>query len=461
MGKKVPKASVLIIDDEREIGASLKDILEDEGYEASYALFPDQAWEMMLEHVPSVVLLDVWFGKTSWDGVRFLETLRQVYPLLPIIIISGHATLELAVRAIQNGAWDFVEKPFDLERLVRSVAQAIESHRPQPLPCSYASALLCGQSSEIRELRQSVKKLSMNLSRVVIEGQCWSGKTSIAMTIHQMSRRCNGPFVQIHAQELNEATEEMLWGKENAPHVSCVGFFERARGGTLVIRNIHELSEQRQEALVRLLDKGTWQRVGGSTEVPFQARLISLSRFPLAQWCAEGRFCKRLFHRLAVASVCLPSLYQLRQNLSEFLAFISKEIAKAYGVVPKTFSPEAVTALTLYPWPGNFRELWHFVERFYIVHSTDIVQAHQLFPEMQEARHALGTSDEVLRLRLADARALFEWQYLQAKLIQFSGNITETAHDVGLERSALHRKLRELQGKISGEKAEGQHRRSA
>ena len=459
---------ILIVDDEPDIRMLIEGVLADEGYEVRQAADSDAAIAAFRVRRPSLVVLDVWLQGSRLDGLGILEALHSEEPHVPVVMISGHGTIETAVAAILRGAYDFIEKPFKSDRLLLVVRRALEASR---LATENAELRLragpetdlTGDSPAISSLRSSIERVAPTGSRVLIAGPAGSGKEVAARMIHARSRRAEGPFVALNCAILNPARfEEELFGVEAGSdptsHPRRAGVLERAHGGTLLLDEVSDMPLETQGKIVRALQDQSFERVGGSSRVRVDVRVLATTNRDLQGEIAGGRFREDLFYRLAVVPLRMPSLKERREDIPDLATHFLAKSAEASGMQRRELSADAMTALQSYDWPGNVRQLRNLMDWLLIMAPGgpgDPIRADMLPPEVGTGAPALLNIDptaDIMGLPLREARDLFETQYLQAQLLRFGGNISRTAGFVGMERSALHRKLKQL-GVNSDERA--------
>lgn len=451
---------ILIVDDEPDIRMLIEGVLEDEGYAVRQAGDSDAAVAAFRHRRPSLVILDVWLQGSRLDGIGILQTIHTEEPHVPVVMISGHGTIETAVTAIQHGAYDFIEKPFKSDRLILIVRRALEAARlarenaELRLRAGFDSELT-GSSAAIVGLRGAVERVAPTGSRVLISGPAGSGKEVAARMVHQRSRRAEGPFVALNCATLNPARfEEELFGVEAGADATAsprrAGVLERAHGGTLLLDEVSDMPLETQGKIVRALQDQTFERLGGSQRVKVDVRVLATTNRDLQGEIANGRFREDLFYRLAVVPIKMPSLRERREDVPDLARHFLERSAETSGIPGRELSTDALTALQAYDWPGNVRQLRNLMDWLLIMApggQSDPIRAEMLPAEISQGAPALlgsDTSADLMALPLRDARDLFETQYLQAQLMRFGGNISRTAGFVGMERSALHRKLKQL-----------------
>ena len=450
---------VLIVDDEPDIRMLIDGILRDEGFETRQASDSDAAIAAFRARRPALVVLDVWLQGSRLDGLGILKAISGETPRVPIVMISGHGTIEMAVTAIQHGAYDFLEKPFQSDRLLLIIGRALEAARLERenaelrLRAGPESAL-DGDSAAIAAVRQQIERVAPTGSRVLVTGAAGSGKEVAARMIHRRSRRVDGPFVALNCATLAPARfEEELFGIEGTPDGSVprrTGVLERAHGGTLLLDEVSDMPPETQGKIVRALQDQTFERIGGSTRVKVDIRVLATTNRDLQGEIAAGRFREDLYYRLAVVPLRMPSLRERREDIPELARILSDRSSESAGIPRRTLSADALAALQSYDWPGNVRQLRNLIDWLLIMaggSASEPIRAEMLPPEISQGAPVLLNFDpgaDVMALPLREARDLFETQYLQAQLVRFGGNISRTAGFVGMERSALHRKLKQL-----------------
>jgi two-component system nitrogen regulation response regulator NtrX len=451
---------ILIVDDEPDIRALIEGILSDEGYETRQAHNSDTALAPFKARRPSMVVLDIWLHNSKLDGLGILQALHREEPQVPVVMISGHGTIETAVQAIQHGAYDFIEKPFKSDRLLLIVARALEAARLRRENSELRlragpETELVGVSAGIAQLRAAIDRVAPTGSRVLITGPAGSGKEVAARMIHARSRRADGPFVALNCATLNPARfEEELFGVEAGTdpigQPRRAGVLERAHGGTLVLDEVADMPLETQGKIVRALQEQGFERIGGATRVKVDVRVLATTNRDLQAEIAGGRFREDLYYRLAVVPLKIPALRERREDVPGLARHFMARSGETSGMASREIAEDALAALQAYDWPGNVRQLRNLIDWLLIMapgDARDAIRADMLPPEVGSAAPAmlkLDRSSEIMTLPLREARELFEKQYLEAQLLRFGGNISRTANFVGMERSALHRKLKFL-----------------
>jgi two-component system nitrogen regulation response regulator NtrX len=451
---------ILIVDDEPDIRLLIDGILNDEGYETRGAGDSDAAIAAFRLRRPSLVVLDVWLQGSRLDGLGLLTAFHSEEPQVPVVMISGHGTIETAVAAIQQGAYDFIEKPFKSDRLLLVLRRALEAaaleRENEELRLRVGpESTLTGESPPISGLKAAIERVAPTGSRVLIHGPAGSGKEVVARMIHARSRRAGGPFAVLNCATLNPTRfEEELFGLEaGADPITQprrAGVLERAHGGTLLLDEVSDMPLETQGKIVRALQDSTFERLGGSARVKVDVRVLSTTNKDLQAEIAAGRFREDLYYRLAVVPLRVPALRDRREDVPELAQQFILRSAENAGMQSRDLSVDTLAALQAYDWPGNVRQLRNLMDWLLIMapgSGADVIRADMLPPEIGAKAPALLNIDptaDIMGLPLREARDLFETQYLQAQLLRFGGNISRTAQFVGMERSALHRKLKQL-----------------
>jgi two-component system nitrogen regulation response regulator NtrX len=448
-------ADVLVVDDEADIRDLVAGILSDEGYEVRTASDSESALAAVRARRPSLLILDIWMQGGGMDGLELLDLLKALDPDLPVIMISGHGNIETAVSAIKRGAYDFLEKPFKSDRLLLVVDRALEAanlrreNRRLRTQAIMPEGLI-GKSMPAQHLRQMIAKLAAANSRVLIAGPPGSGKETVARLIHTASPRARGEFVAISAAGMTpERMDVELFGVEGeGGRPGKIGVFERAHAGTLYLDEVADMPRETQSRILRVLVEQRFRRVNGDGDVQVDVRVISSTSRNLREEIAEGRFREDLFHRLNVVPVAVPGVSERREDIPELVENFIERICEASGMPRRVLSEDAIGALQVRPWPGNLRQLRNVVERMLILSSGDPREPITADMVPSDAPPADGGgllgADKIIALPLREARETFEREYLSAQMMRFSGNISRTAAFIGMERSALHRKLKSL-----------------
>jgi len=450
-------SDILIVDDEFDIRELMAGILEDEGYETRLAANSDDTLKAIQARVPRLVVLDVWLQGSRMDGLDLLAAIKEKHPDLPVVVISGHGNVETAVTAIKNGAYDYIEKPFKADRLVLIVKRALEAstlkrENEELRQRSGDEAELVGLSSGVNQLRQMVDRIAPTNSRVLVTGPSGSGKEVVARMLHARSLRSAGNFVVINAATMApERMEEELFGIEAAEgRPAKVGVFEQSHKGTLFLDEVADMPLETQGKILRVLVDQTFERIGGSARVQVDVRVVSSSSRDLTTEIAAGRFREDLYHRLNVVPITVPALAERREDIPVLAEHFMERIATSTGLSVRKIGEDAMAALQAHDWPGNVRQLRNNIERLLILASGDkdgAITADMLPSEVARTTPQVGEGEagqNIMALPLREARESFERQYLMAQIRRFGGNISRTAAFIGMERSALHRKLKSL-----------------
>ncbi len=451
---------ILVIDDEADIRMLINGVLSDEGYRVREAGNSDAALEAMRSRCPSLVILDIWLHNSTLDGLELLQAMLQEHPALPVVMISGHGTIEVAVSAIRYGAYDFIEKPFKADRLLLVVRRGIEAARlrmeiEELRQRVGPAAELLGDSFAVNQIRHAIEKVAPTGSRVLITGPPGAGKEIVARQLHDSSGRSGEQFVVLNCATMHpDRLESELFGVEagargrNEP--AKLGTFERAHGGTLLLDEVADMPLETQGKIVRVLQEPTFERVGGQKRVEVDVRVIASTNQDLPQQIRQGSFREDLFYRLNVVPIRVPALRERREDIPILARHFMARSAELAGLPPRILSDDAIAGLQAYEWPGNVRQLRNVVDWILIMapgEAGDPVHADMLPPDIGSIAPMLGADNagqEIMSLPLREAREIFERQYLEAQVARFGGNVSRTAAFIGMERSALHRKLRSL-----------------
>ena len=448
---------ILIVDDEADIRELVSGILSDEGHGTRTAKDADDALGLVASRRPHLMFLDIWLQGSRLDGLQLLEIIKQQHPSLPIVMISGHGNIETAVSAIRLGAYDFIEKPFKADRLVLVADRALEASRLRRENVELKARALTpnrivGRSTSANQLRQVVDKVGPANSRVLIAGAPGTGKELAARMIHDGSSRAASPFVVINAATMvPEMMETELFGVEGSEGRSRkVGALEEAHGGTLFIDEVADMPRETQSKILRVLVDQNFQRVGGTSRVHVDVRIISSTSRDLPAAIQEGSFREDLFHRLAVVPIRVPALSERRDDIPELIEVFMEQVSAHTGLPRRKIGNDAMAVLQSHDWPGNIRQLRNNVERLMILAAGDAeseITADMLPSEIGTLVPATPNGaggEKLMSLPLREAREVFEREYLVAQISRFGGNISRTAEFIGMERSALHRKLKSL-----------------
>lgn len=451
---------ILIVDDEADIRMLTSGILQDEGFDTREAANSKDALAAVEARRPSLILLDIWLQGSALDGLGILKEIKRNHPNLPVLMMSGHGTIETAVTAIKDGAYDFIEKPFKADRLILLIERAIEAARlkrevEELRLRTDAEPRLIGKSRAMRELEQTIDKVAATNSRVMILGAAGSGKEVVARLIHDRSPRKAHPFVVVNCATMApERMEEELFGFE-APAAPGgggrkIGTFEAAHKGSLLLDEVADMPLETQGKIVRALQEQVFRRVGGATQVAVDVRVMAASTKDLAEEIAAGRFREDLYYRLNVVPISVPPLHARREDIEPLASHFLRRACEIAGHPVLEMAGDTLSALQSYDWPGNVRELRNVIERMMILSKNEpghAITADCLPYEVLGIVDDIPTPErngEIMTLPLREAREKFEQEYLSAQVRRFDGNISKTAAFVGMERSALHRKLKSL-----------------
>lgn len=444
------EACVLIVDDEEGIRESLSDILEDEGYEVITSDTGEGAIKSLREHNPDLILLDVWLP--GIDGIQTLKEIKEINPDLPVVMISGHANIDLAVKATKMGAYDFLEKPLSLDRVLIVTKNALERKKIELENKALRQNLmrqrrLIGSSSKMQKLREQIEMAAKSNSRVLILGESGSGKELVAHLLHEKSNRAGKPFIEVNCAAIpQELIESELFGHEKG---SFTGAFERKKGkfelaneGTLFLDEVGDMSLTTQSKVLRVIETQEFQRVGGSKSIKVDVRIISATNKDLFEEVKKGTFREDLFYRLNVIPITVPPLRERKEDIPELVEYFLEYFATEYGQRPKKITPEALKAIENYNWPGNIRELRNVIERLVIMIQSNIISPRDIIIG-ENTR-----SDYFSFKTLKEARESFEKDFIEKKLEENNWNISKTAEILNIERSNLHRKIKAYNIKI-------------
>ncbi len=458
---------ILIIDDEADIRNLVGGILQDEGYATRAAATTPLAWDEIGKRLPSLLVLDIWLEGSQEDGLVFLKRVKQQHPNLPVVMISGHGNIETAVQAIQFGAYDFVEKPFKADRLLLTIQRALQDSRlrrenSELRRTAATSSQMIGKSPVMAHLAENLHKAAGTNSRILITGPAGAGKEVAARYLHAHSKRADKPFVVLNCATLRAHNlEEALFGwEEKGPTGERkIGLLEQAHGGTLLLDEIADMPLETQAKMVRVLQDQRFERMGSHRSVEVDIRFIATSNRDLKQMAEMGRVRQDLYYRLNVVPVAVPSLRDRIEDIPVLVEHFIDQMTAASGLKPRTIGSDTLAVLQAYPWPGNVRQLRNLIEWLLIMlpqdESHSKIRTQDLPPEFRNAAPVvthLNRADEIMQLPLREAREIFEREYLLSQIARFGGNISRTANFVGMERSALHRKLKLLD--IAGNKVE-------
>ncbi|WP_370161625.1 nitrogen assimilation response regulator NtrX [Limimaricola soesokkakensis] len=452
---------ILITDDERDIRELISDILRDEGYSTRLAGTSDECMSAIEDEVPALMILDIWLKDSRMDGIDILKAVKREHPGVPIVIISGHGNIEIAVAAIKQGAYDFIEKPFNIDQLLVVIKRAMETSRLRRENSELrrgdtAPAEMLGDSAAFRSLRSQLDKVTRSNGRVMLSGHPGSGKEVAARYIHANSNRADAPFVTVNSITIEpNRMEEVLFGRESPEKGIEKGLLEQANGGVIYFDEVADMPLGTQSKILRVLVDQSFHRVGGSEKVQVDLRVISSTNRDLQAAIQGGSFRQELYHRLNVVPIHVPGLEERREDIPLLAEHFIAELNRSQGLPLRPLGEDARALLQTMLWPGNIRQLKNVIERVLILgDSSGEITAKELpgleDPGSEEGRVVLSGGLATLPLR--EARELFEREYLLTQINRFGGNISRTAAFVGMERSALHRKLKSL-GVVTSSKA--------
>ena len=455
-------SDILIVDDERDIRELISEILIDEGYTTRLAGTSEDAMREITSQSPGLLILDIWLKDSDMDGIDILKKVKSDYPEVPVVIISGHGNIEIAVAAIKQGAYDFIEKPFNIDQLLVVIRRAMETSRlrrenitlrKKDAPVSD----LIGSSAGFRALVSQLDKVAKSNSRIMLRGGSGVGKETAARYIHAQSDRAAGPFVVVGCATIEpDRMEEVLFGRESGDQNWAQGLLEQAHGGVIYFDEVADMPLVTQSKILRVLVDQKFQRVGGNDQIKVDLRVLSSTSCDLEVEIAERRFREELYHRLNVVPVEVPTLEERREDIPELVEHFVEHFNQTQGLNMRKLSDDAATLLQTLPWPGNIRQLKNVIERILILSDgTGPISADEIPTDKHKSAGANdggGMSANWATLPLREAREAFEREYLITQINRFGGNISKTANFVGMERSALHRKLKSL-GVVSGNKS--------
>lgn len=455
-------ADILVVDDEEDICLLIQGILEDEGYTTRSTHSATQTYKSFEDKIPDLVILDIWLHNSHHDGLQILETLKEKYPETPVVMISGHGNIETAVNAIKQGAYDFIEKPFKTDRLLLLVRRALETadlkkqlHNLKKR--SNDNFELVGSSNAINSVQQILSRVANTNSRILITGEPGTGKDITARVIHQMSSRSTGPYMVLNCAVLHpDHLEVELFGSENDtnPVDNKEGVLEQADGGTLFLDEVADMPLETQGKIVRVLQEQSFRRLGGKKTIEVDVRILASTNRDLEKLMEECKFRQDLFYRLNVVPLQIAPLRERVQDIPDLVNHFVDLYSKQNGIPGCSFSQGAIASLQSYNWPGNVRQLRNMIEWIMIMYSggnsgsRTSIKAEQLPPEIKGNTDSktlvIDGMEDFLSMSLREARETFERKYLLSQINRFNGNISRTAQFIGMERSALHRKLKIL-----------------
>lgn len=446
-------SDILIVDDERDIRELIGDILEDEGYTTRLAGGSDECMAALNDEPPALMILDIWLKDSRMDGIDILKTVKRDNPGIPVVIISGHGNIEIAVAAIKQGAYDFIEKPFNIDQLLVVIRRAMETSRlrrenQQLRRKETTAAEMVGESAAFRTLVSQLDKVTKSNGRVMLTGPAGSGKEVAARYIHAHSNRSDAPFVTVNCASIEpETMEDLLFGREGAERGIEAGLLEQAHGGVIYFDEVADMPLGTQSKILRVLVDQQFTRVGGTDKVRVDLRVISSTNKNLEEEIAAETFRQELYHRLNVVPIAVPSLEDRREDIPVLAAYFIKGCHESQGLPQRQLSDEAIALMQTMTWPGNVRQLKNLIERVLILgDGTGEIEARELPQDSADTKEdgRVVLAGTLATLPLREAREAFEREYLLTQINRFGGNISRTASFVGMERSALHRKLKSL-----------------
>jgi len=449
--------SILIVDDQEDIRSLIEGILEDEGYKTFQAENSQNAEAIIAENQIDMMILDIWLEDSDLDGIQLLKKLVKSHPDMPVVMISGHGNIETAVSTIQIGAYDFIEKPFEADKLLVLTKRAMEfsslrkENKELRIKNNVENVELIGNSNSMQHLRQTVNRVANTSSRVLITGDAGTGKDIVARLIHKMSKRANGNYVSLNCAILSPSSIEMeLFGSESSVEIKQ-GVLEQANGGTLLLDEVADMPLETQTKIVRLLQDQRFTRIGGRDEIEVDVRIISSTNQNLDELVKEGKFRQDLYYRLNVVPINIPPLNDRLDDIPVLVDYFIQQAAIVSDVPARKMTGEAMAVMQAYRWPGNVRQLRNAIEWILIMadgSADEPITTDMLPPDLkQEAANKVSVSDGVFEMMsrpIREAREVFEKEYLLSQIKRFGGNISKTAEFIGMERSALHRKLKSL-----------------
>ncbi|MER5170174.1 sigma-54 dependent transcriptional regulator [Thioclava sp. GXIMD2076] len=456
-------SDILIVDDEKDIRELISEILQDEGFSTRMASNSDECMEAVNAEPPALMILDIWLKDSRMDGIDILKTTKRDNPDIPIIIISGHGNVEIAVAAIKQGAYDFIEKPFNIDQLLVVVSRAMETSRLRRENSTLKrrdmqTGEMLGESAAFKKLRDQLDKVTKSNGRVMLTGEPGSGKETAARYIHQLSTRATAPFITVNSASIEpDRMEEVLFGRETPERGIEKGLLEQAHGGVVYFDEVAEMPLGTQSKILRVLTEQQFLRVGGADKVRVDLRVISSTTRDLTVEIASGRFRQELYDRLNVVPIAVPGLADRREDLALLAEYFLVQFNETQGLPLRKLSGDALAMMQTMEWPGNIRQLRNVIERLLILgDGTGEIEARELQGDqpVETESSRIVLSGQLATLPLREARELFEREYLLTQINRFGGNISRTANFVGMERSALHRKLKSL-GVVTGVKSGG------
>ncbi len=456
-------SDILVIDDEKDIRDLIGDILQDEGHDARLAWNSSSAFSEINAVAPDLIILDIWLKDSDLDGIDILKKTKTDNPNIPVVIISGHGNIEIAVAAVKQGAYDFIEKPFNIDQLMVVVTRALEASKLRRentslKKSSFSIDQMVGDTFPLKTMKSQLEKVAQTNGRVLLTGPSGAGKEIAAQYIHALSNRAGQPFVTVNSAAIDpDLMEQVLFGIESPEQGSIPGLFEQAHGGILFIDEVADMPLATQARILKVLIDQHFQRVGGNDTVRVDVRVITATNNDLLRQIKRGKFREELFHRLNVVPINVPSLLERRDDIPALCAFFNAELNQSQGLPLRKLSSNALAKLQTMQWPGNIRQLRNTIERILILGpDTGDISASEIPDEAgQEGQADSGQiiTDAISTMPLREAREVFEREYLITQINRFAGNISRTSSFVGMERSALHRKIKSLGIVSAGDRA--------
>ena len=442
---------ILIVDDEKDIRELVSDILMDEGFIMRKASNSDETFAEINKRAPDLIILDIWLKESKLDGIDILKAVRRDNPDIPVVIISGHGNIEIAVAAVKQGAYDFIEKPFNIDQLMVVITRAMETSRlrrenAQLKVRDVTSSVMIGGSAAFRNLVIQLDKVTKTNGRIMLAGPPGCGKEVAARYIHSKSDRANAPFISVNSASIeSDRMEEVLFGREGGERGFEPGLFEQAHGGILFFDEVADMPFGTQSKILRVLVEQSFNRVGGSDKVRVDIRVLSATSRNLQKEIIAGNFREELYHRLNVVPISVPSLEARREDITMLAQHFINELNSAQGLPVRPLADQTETLLQTMAWPGNVRQLRNVIERLLILGPENgKIDATEISGGEVGVGENVVSPNSYATLPLREAREMFEREYLMAQINRFGGNISRTANFVGMERSALHRKLKTL-----------------
>ena len=453
------KYNILVIDDEEDIRNSIAGLLEDENYEVRTVENSEKALAAILDRLPDLILIDIWLENSKLDGLELLNEIQSKFLSLPCVMISGHGNIDIAVKAIRNGASDYIEKPFEVERLLITIERVLEisklkkEHKELWLRAGGELELI-GESSLIKKIQSLIKKVAPTGSRILITGEYGTGKETLARLIHLNSKRAEGPFILLNSQILsNESIEEELFGEEDDQgRIIKIGLLEQANNGTLFIDEVASLTIEAQAFFIKALQDNAFKRKNGSTRINIDIRVISSSSIEIKNNILNNTFSEDLYYRLNVVPIEMPPLSKRKEDIPILINYFLNKASKTTGRSKIFIDNQALASLQAFKWTGNVKQLKNAIERILIMldeSEKNLITYDMLPKDLSQKESIEDTSKNIdleylYSLKLKEARNIFEYDYIIKNLDRFNGNVSKTANFIGMERSAFHRKLNSL-----------------